>query len=490
MLEEINKAFRHFKISHNSLEAEGFLQKYGHTAAIFGAYSGHVGILDILFLGIPRFLMLAANYLERYIGFFNHILCIPFYIQQLLVLTLTTICIPFIALIDWLYPDRGFNTLREDDVESDENFYKGRRRRQFFFNPSTWVFLLILSAGISLWILQANPALFLEAAIPLIMVQTIFAGMAALILGGALLSLVYAGICFLMQEKSEKSQIIDSSVIEYLSEFREWCKQYPYIAGPLIIFSGVSVLVVMAMTIGYFVGSFTSLAPLFNFMTSVLTISFQGLATVPGLEFFGSISNIAMQIIGQVASTATLFLAAIFIFDNIRRVLQTIWPVPLKPWYLDYYRPDENKTTPVESSVDIRIASCDFDALAWVQEQTGVLRSPILSLNKNDLFQVIGQATGGDVPIVLKDGQQGFIPSDIFEQSEPDSNIEQTPFYTKPISEILEEEKRARAWATFGSQKNINPFDTSCGWFQRVYINVGIAQIVIDPAGTITMLSR
>lgn len=205
-------------------------------------------------------------------------------------------------------------------------------------NPSTWIMGAILTAGIGLLIQGINPLAFANAAMPLMIIQTVFASMATLAVLGTLAYGAYRigrWLCYSQEELPDdwshysEGELPDESnyITKYLSERWRWARHHPIPATLVWGLGALGLLVVVGLTIDYFVDGalFGSLmAPVFEFMSHEFLSSIHA---VFGLTFLGSLSDPTLLFIGQIVSTVTLISAAVFIPDNMSRFLEAMTTV-------------------------------------------------------------------------------------------------------------------------------------------------------------------
>lgn len=328
---------------------ETFKKKLQRTVTVLGGNNHELGVLDLGSLGIFRFLknalasedvrhsntfILKSNKESGLQCFFRHLLSLPFYAQQALAYLLTsaltvTGILPFIHFV--LYPP----------ARTQKEILNARRRREAFFNPGTGLVAFLVLVGIILIIKGANPLVLVDAAAALAVMQSVFVGIAALMLMAAVISLTVHAIRSLVEWRTERQKLIPkaentSDITEpqyqaskngyvqyYVEKIKGWRSVNPKWGNFLYIVAGLSLLVTLTLIIGYFVdpaGIFGFMEPFFNFVGGMFTQGIQSAGTLTGLEFLGSISEPVLQLVSQVLTSFALVCAAIFLPDLLRRL--------------------------------------------------------------------------------------------------------------------------------------------------------------------------
>lgn len=368
-------------INTEGLEKQGFINKWFLLAfVLFGIQPEKPtfapGLLDWCFLGIPKIIFKLGEWLfclatgeeglqriklnQSWHMLWLWIPLLPIIAQGILTILLALVSFPLVGVVNWLYP---FDQDYIDEAAEKGEEYKpgtvGRNRRRAFFNPSTWMFIgFVVPLAISFLIqgLASNGSIGAEilaqAAGPLLMIQTVFTGIAALMLVGAVLGLLhyaYQKLTYPQVEKPQRGNIAfdhtdesyahalkeweklqpRSAVVEYLKELGAWMVARPEISIPLGIFCVGSVLAAVVLIIGYFTGFgypgvFDFMLPVFNFIGTGFASGIQGLSSLPGLEFLGGLTaGPGLELASQIFTMFALVVGAIFTVDTVRRVTQT-----------------------------------------------------------------------------------------------------------------------------------------------------------------------
>lgn len=364
-------AFRY--LDQASMENEPFWHdhkfgKFEHFSALWGAYGECWGVLDIATAGIPRTLFYLSGEFVEWLSPSKQIdsesndnngitvskvirgILSGFYLQRLVGYLLTVLSLPLIGLIEYLYPYKGVSTYGDPDDEASaiiihNNLLLGKKRRQafrqFILNPSTWVIGFLLTFGISLIIQAFNAAVFAEAVMPLTIIQMVFTSAASLMLVGLVVAVACWAVSAIYQhlkpfqpsplgKAKEKAKYIEENDLQnYVNEFFS----HKWLAGVSITVGALCVLTVVILTVGFltdgfgvFLGSFDFMAAVFNAIGGGFTAGMQSISHLPGLTSLGSISEPALQLIGQIATVSILALTAIFLPDGIRRIVQARLP--------------------------------------------------------------------------------------------------------------------------------------------------------------------
>jgi hypothetical protein len=209
-------------------------------------------------------------------------------------------------------------------------------RKSLCLNPSTWILGAILLEGMSLLIQGFNPAGFLQAAGPFLVMQIGCVAMASL---AVLFSIAYSvyrmsytlySVCSdskaaqdFYSSEPEKQFDNRNVITHYLKERLEWMEENLFKSSFIIGFGGILFIIAVALIIDYFTGGMlpnTLMGHILDFMSKALLAGIHGIINFSGIEFLNGFSEITLSLVAHILSAVTLLSGIFFITDNILRV--------------------------------------------------------------------------------------------------------------------------------------------------------------------------
>lgn len=297
------------------------------------------------------------------------------------------------------------------------NPIKNKKRRRFFFNPSSWGAIFVFLFGISLLF-----PFFPEPLVAILFVtQNIFLITAGVMAVMALAYLIACGAKLAISQDSEQEELEElNPVIRYFTDAITWVKNNYKVALPILVLNLTILLLALILTIGYFAdpsGSFNFMSSLFNLMDGMFISSIKSLF---GTDFL-NVHEITVQAASQIFSILASLCAAVFIPEIIRLSAQTAMMASEKR--------STSKQSAIVENRELIWVGFGFNHTAWLslnftEDQKKGFPAPILSIKlPNDRYYVGETIEQNDIrwTAIELHGRIGFkgrgwVPTEIVER--------------------------------------------------------------------------
>lgn len=298
--------------------------------------------------------------------------------------------------------------------------YKTPIRRSFFLHPATWIMGTFLAYGISLLIQGLSSETFAQVAAPLFIIQSVFTLIAGVMAAGAIAYLAYRTWHYFYRNYSDSEEAQNMKVNEYngyhapehasliykyVSENVLWIKNHQVVGALFIAVSVVSVLTALVLIIGYFTdgfgfspGSFSFMAPVFDFMINGFLAGLHAAAALPGLEFLASASDASLLLGAQIISGILFILTPLILAITADRLINSVLDEPIPELK---NRPYSEKTKEYTGPVSVTLQS---DCQIKSAQKIGL----IYSAREGITLNVTGEDQNGDT-LVVSDIYEGWI---------------------------------------------------------------------------------
>lgn len=259
-------------------------------------------------------------------------------IQAALALALTIAVSPIVVIVDLFRGPDKIVVIEKNQVKSKEKPITPLRQ-SFWFNPSTWAMGAVVTFAMSLYGSANNPAVFGLVAASVGVIQSVFVGMAALLLTLAAVKFAIemgSAVYERRQQAAEHNKNVGKDnpiatstrplhfegqkLLSYMEDRWVWMENHRKTSIAIGIFTGLALAFSVGLTVAFFVGvptdSFVSTT--FDFMSQLLVSLIQSMSHLPGLEFLARPEAVLLPI-AQILSAVFLIMAPLVLGDTALR---------------------------------------------------------------------------------------------------------------------------------------------------------------------------